>query len=132
MAKIEYVTNFLLVFLSLNHLLSWYGDVKSFAAWNHPGKVVPKGDIDDDASEPVSRLEHLALRIEDYIELQENLLRDADQRPIRDMRQYAGKISQTARDLEKSTSRLEQHAQLYLWGWYLALPIGSAAYALWL
>lgn len=131
-AKIEYVTNFLLVFLALNHCLSWYGDLKSFVAWNHPAKVVSNMDILADESAQVSKLEYHTSRIEEFSKLQKDWLKDADTKTVRDPDQYSAEIVQTAKDLMQSTARLERYAALYLWGWFLALPLGSTLYALWL
>ncbi|WP_299891888.1 hypothetical protein [uncultured Ruegeria sp.] len=131
-AQIHTVTDLLLVFLVLNHLLSWFGDLKSFVAWNHPGKLSSNMNLDAPANEQVSRLDLLALRLDEYDRLLADIAEDPRKNKNRDLPQLNKELAASARSLTKSTSILDLHAKLYLWGWFLVLPLSAAMYAIWL
>lgn len=131
-AQIQNVTNFMLVFLVLNHLLAWYSDLKSFVAWNHPGKVVSNMKVFSNEHEQISKLEYYALQVEEYNKFQKSWNEKTTQTPYRAPEQFTAELIETARSLQRSTSRLDLHAKLYLWGWFLILPLSAAGYAIWL
>ncbi|SLN37665.1 hypothetical protein [Ruegeria meonggei] len=131
-AQIEAATNFMLVFLALNHLLSWYGDFQSFQKWNHPKKMVSNMSFFSDKNETVSELEFYILQIESYLKQLKELRENPDENPTRDLGERSAELINSARELQASKDALTVHAKLYLWVWFLALPAAATAYALWL
>ncbi len=128
--NLEAITDFLLVFLAVNHLLSWFGDAQSFKAWNRPSKAVSNRNILNQRNEPISEIEYYVSQVKEYNRLQKDWHTSASQTPYKAPDEFVSELIQSSKDLQKSVDRLNLHAKLYLWGWYLALPLGSAAYAL--
>ncbi len=126
------ITNYLLVFLAINHLLSWYGDLRSFQLWNHPKTTVSNMSALANRHEPVTELEFYVLQLKDFYRLQEKTREDPEQEPHIAPEQYAAELVATADRLQSSIGSLSTHAKFYLWGWFFALPAAATAYALWL
>ncbi|MEO1108737.1 MAG: hypothetical protein AAFX90_12515 [Pseudomonadota bacterium] len=128
--SLEAITDFLLVFLAANHLLSWLGDAQSFKAWNRPTKSVANMSMFAQRNEPISEIEYYVSQVKEYHRLQKQRHTNISLKSYRAPDEFVSELVQSSKDLQKSVDRLNLHARLYLWGWYLALPLASAAYAL--
>ncbi len=129
-ASLGAVTNWLLVFLAINHLLSWLGDYRSFRSWNRPVKVVPKGTIDTQMTKPVSNMEYLAEHLAQQVEMVDKRVGGDTKMPDAELLKAYRELTTEAINLVRETNRLTFHAGLYLWGWFLVLPLFATIYAL--
>ncbi len=122
----------LLVFLMLNHVLSWLGDLHSFKAWNSETKVGGPSRFGAGGNPLQS---HFAGAMGELSNLRSNAeakLKDGSAEQIADLLKEADQMQKKLETMSKSVGRLNLHAGLYLWGWFMVMPIGMAAYALWL
>lgn len=122
----------LLVFLTLNHLLSWLGDLHSFKGWNNETKVSGVSRMGFGGSPLQSKFEAALGELSNLRSNAETKLKDGGAAQISDLLTKADQMVGQLDTMNKSVRRLNLHAGLYFWGWFMAMPVGLAAYALWL
>ena len=120
----------LLVFLMLNHLLSWLGDLHSFKGWNSETKVSGVSLFGAGGSPLQSKFEAALGDLSNLRSNAETKLKDGGAEQIGDLLAKADKMVGQLDAMNKSVRRLNLHAGIYLWVWFLAMPLGLAAYAL--
>ncbi len=131
-SQIEVVTDFMLCFLCLNHVLTWLGDYQSFKGWNHPGMETHKGTIDDATNASLSKLEYFAFRIKELHDEMSATAENTGRNSHIDLASQPAALVENTRDLLQGASRLFAYAHFYLWGWFLSLPAAATIYALWI
>lgn len=122
----------LLVFLMLNHLLSWLGDLHSFKGWNTETKVSGAFSWGAGGSPLQSKFEAALGELSNLRSNAEAKLKDGSADHVSDLLNKADKMVSQLDTMNKSVRRLNLHAGLYFWGWFMVMPLGTAAYALWL
>lgn len=142
---------YFIVFLALNHLLSWLGDLNSFQGWNSGEKVAPESVWDAGSGRALptkfqsaidgfrsvdSAVEQVKQLLERYADTQHDDSRKMDLQKLKQLVEQAktvtDKQTKDLQDLLKRTKNLTLHAKVYLWGWFFLMPFGIAGYALYL
>lgn len=132
---------YLIGFLALNHLLSWLGDLHAFQAWNSTTKIGAQTRMAPGGSPLRSHIENCLDQI-NLMKVEVEAISQAvsskqidperlDQRITGAIRQLL-QVSTQLQNLEKRIGLLSVHAQFYLWGWFLFMPMGLAACAVYL
>jgi hypothetical protein len=128
----------LIVFLSLNHLLNWLGDLHAFQGWNSSSKMggssaygfggKPLRSQLEDALERIGNIEGNAKAVFDAIAKDKSFEEGSPE--SRELQQFL-KLSAEQVDrlstLKTRLSRLTWHGHLHLWGWFFLMPFGVAS-----
>ena len=131
-SEIESVFVLVILFLILNNLLSWFGDFRSFQAWNSEKKVGGGSFIGRQGSPLRSEFENALAVLEDAIEnVVDGMRRNTvtAEKASSFESQLNAAVSHVEK-LRKSVDRLTLHAKLYLYGWYFAMPLAVAVWSL--
>lgn len=122
----------LLVFLMINHMLSWLGDLHSFKGWNSETKVSGVSLFGAGGSPLQSKFEAAMGHVQNLTSNAENRLGDQRIEKIEELVAQADKVLAELSAMNQSVKRLNFHAGAYFWGWFMAMPLSLAAYALYL
>ena len=129
------ITFWVLVFLLINHVLSWWGDYRSFKKWNSGEKEGGKngGPLTSEIKNTIDQLKTWIGEFKSNSFFRE----DPSPDPIREMQlknslENIQNIKEQLEKLKKGISLLNCHAKIYFFGWYLAMPVLSAAFSLYL
>ena len=131
-----------LFFLIINHCLSFWMDHRAFRGWNSTNKAPGEGTMGHGTSPLVAEIEGQIGYIKDHINavaenskmLKKQLNTNAEiEHLIPNFESLESKAGELISNLEKMNSgvkKLTKHAQFYLWGWYLIMPLFLAFSAL--
>ena len=105
----------LMGFILLNHIINWTGDLLSFKGWNTEEKVTMKAGFGS-ATSVVSRLDSILINIEEKINNQHE--------------DYLKQIYKQLKEIKNDIKKIYSFAILYIWGWYLIVPLAFFLIAL--
>lgn len=137
-AAIEGTLTILLLFLWLNHFLSWLGDRNSFQEWNSGKNVGGPSLYGGGGSEFQRSFANAMVRINEYKETLEQFERSLRRQDdlknqdsyIQTMKKCLNSIDDRLKKLQRASKDLGTHAKVYLYGWFLVLPTFSTIWAI--
>lgn len=125
-------TDLLLVFLGLNHLLSWCGDLAAFKGWNSEQKVSGVSTFGHGGSPLQSKLDAAIGNVKNFQENAEAKLKSAEPEQLTELQNKASQLIELFQTMNRGASRLSWYAATYLWGWFFLMPYAILVYALYL
>lgn len=105
----------LIPFLVFNHFLSWWGDFNSFQKWN-AGKNVSAAIFDNYGG-------NFPTQFEDTINTLQNYIERVDINISQENHLYLKRIQADLNDLKGAAKNIGYHAKIYLYGWFLLMPL---------
>ncbi|MGR3815152.1 MAG: hypothetical protein ACU0AU_13735 [Cognatishimia activa] len=132
---VEFGAVALLVFLVISHVISWRGDMLSYQRWNLPGKTPSK--YLDTINELRSQTEQSFERFDYILERFERVVKNHSDKADRILTTDFSKTLDEAKvtrefleDMNAGIARLGLFARFVLFGWFLAVPLLIAAFAI--
>lgn len=122
----------LLIFLGVNHLLSWAGDLAAFRGWNSELKVGGVSIFGHGGSPLQSKLDAAIGNVKNFQKNAETSLKNAEPEKYADMEEKASELIASFQAINRGASRLSMYAATYLWGWFFLMPYAILVYALYL
>lgn len=132
---VEFGAVALLVFLVISHLISWWGDVLSYRAWNVGTRSSPIRLQNDGSllSNVDKAIDHFDLAAKQFDQLVESDHTKSDRLLATDFSTGIKHCRDALEFLEKMVEgieRLNAYAKFALFGWFLAVPLLIAAFAI--
>ena len=124
----------IIIFMSVGHLINWYGDWASFYTWNS-GKQLQTIITDRYSEEPfISQIESLV----EAIKFLKSIKKEDDRFTVRspqlskllkERNEKLTQLKERAENLIKGAESLPKKAKIVLYGWHFAVPLGLAIFA---
>lgn len=127
--KLSVAAFWVLLFLTANHLLSWVGDLNSFRGWNVATKMGGASRFGRGGSPLQSQLDNAIASIDNVKEASDTLGRKFNDDNVTSLTKLNNDQIDMLKKMNTWVGVLDWHARLYLYGWFLALPLGLAAWA---
>ncbi len=99
-------------FMSIGHLINWYGDYATFRVWNS-AEVFPPGNNEWNTSTMLSNIESILKSIRRLTGTEEE-------------NEQLAELRQEVEKLRKEVKYLNNLEKFVLYGWYLVVPLGLA------
>ena len=117
-------------------MLSWWGDYRSFKKWNSGEKEGGRngGPLTSEIENTIEQLKNLigAYNSNRFFTEDPSSLDSIKEMHLKNSLEEIKKIKEQLEKLKKGISLLNCHAKIYFFGWYLAMPVLSAALSFYL
>lgn len=157
-SEFAFIASVVVAFLLVNHLIKWSSDYYLYRKWFSLNQV-PAGGMEEigkigSTFGPIKglsqRLKWLGDSLEELVaeagkhqrntEIAEQLLRENTKKALEDISSIADKVTRVSADLEEANKllgqldkrfeKVDRVVKFIVFGWYLALPVGTALLAL--
>ena len=134
--QIKNVGIFIVIFLLIGHVISWWGDILSFCEWNVAGKsIVPtmwdKSKTISPLEDSINDIKNVPISASDIKDIM-NKYRDNEERlkfceeEIRRMGKNVSEIQKQLCEIRKGISHLTKFGWITVVGWYFIVPVVMA------